>query len=129
MAVLQFRFGGKFGKRLGQCKVWRLHKNLLTLCWYPAGNFQRDLRWLFSFSVRSGSSCAGNSAANGWSTSNTTTGGLCLFLPSTFFGSAGKIGRAGGQWSEVSRSVVRSSVSAACDRHSRAFSPFAGSSF
>ena len=87
------RFDGKFGKVSSRCKVWRLHKSLLKLRWYPAGNFQRDLRCLFSFSVRSGSSCAGNSAANGWSTSNTTTGGLCLSLPSTFFGSAGKIGQ------------------------------------
>ena len=60
--------------------------------------------------MRSGSSCAGNSAANGWSTSNTTTDGLCLFLPSIFFGSAGKTGQR--QKSDVRSQKSQKSASA-----------------
>jgi hypothetical protein len=55
--------------------------------------FGAPLSYLFSFSVRSGSSCAGSSAANGRSTSNTTMDGSPPFLPSIFFGSAGRTGQ------------------------------------
>ena len=62
------------------CKTWQPRSRPLKLRRCPSDIFRRASSYLFSFSVRSGSSCAGNSAANGRSTNNTTMAGSFLFL-------------------------------------------------
>ena len=72
------------------CKTWQLRSRALKLRRCLSDIFRRVSSYLFSFSVRSGSSYAGSLAGNGRSTSNTTTDGSCLFSASTFSGSASR---------------------------------------
>ena len=81
------------------CKTWQPRSRALKLRRCPSDIFRRASSYLFSFSVRSGLSSAGSSAANGQSTRNTITGGSSPFLLSIFSGSAGRTGR--GRTSEV----------------------------